>query len=148
MHSEALPPVFLAVMILGIHAVLQPYKSWKHNVIDGLIFLDIAIINSITYMIKTSLMTENSSDVDIFALQLVQLAFIYMPIISVLTIITLKIGKWLHCLWKQKFSIRCANEDIGSTTSITAARDLNIDMAVSLVELKITPIEQGSPKYF
>ena len=36
-HSETLPPVFLAILILGIHSILQPYKSWKHNVIDILI---------------------------------------------------------------------------------------------------------------
>ena len=79
MHSETLPPVFLAVVILGIHSILQPYKSWKHNTIDALIFLDIAIINSITEMMKTSLATEGGSS-NILQLKLAQLAFIYLPV--------------------------------------------------------------------
>ena len=63
MHSETLPPVFLAVLILGIHSVLQPYKSWKYNIIDALIFLDIAIISCITETIKDSLITEGSNNI-------------------------------------------------------------------------------------
>ena len=30
-QREVLPPVFLAVMILAIHSVVQPYKSAKHK---------------------------------------------------------------------------------------------------------------------
>ena len=98
MYSETLPPALLAVLILGIHSVLQPYKSWKHNVIDGLIFLDIAIINIITEMIKTSLIAETNSN--IHQLKLVQLAFIYIPIISLLSVILFKIGIKFCFLWK------------------------------------------------
>ena len=63
MHSETVPPVLLALLILGIHSVTQPYKSWKHNVINGLIFLDIAIINSITNMIAFLLVKDNTRNV-------------------------------------------------------------------------------------
>jgi chromate transport protein ChrA len=91
MHSETLPPVFLAILILGIHSVLQPYKSWKYNAIDGLIFLNIAIINSITEMIKYSLTTEGSKN--ILQLKLIQLAFIYLPILSLLLIILVRMGR-------------------------------------------------------
>ena len=93
MHSEILPPVFLAVLILGIHSVLQPYKSWKYNAIDGLIFLDIAIINSITEMIKSSLITNRSKN--ILRLKQIQLAFIYLPMVSLLLIISVKVGRKL-----------------------------------------------------
>ena len=91
MYSTTLPPVFLAVLILGIHSVLQPYKSWKYNAIDTLIFLDIAIINSLTEMIKHSLITEGNDN--ILQLKLVQLAFIYLPMVFLLLIIFVKVGR-------------------------------------------------------
>ena len=34
MYSETVPQVLLPVLILGIHSILQPYKSWQHNVIE------------------------------------------------------------------------------------------------------------------
>lgn len=91
MHSQLLPPVFLAVLLLGIHLVLQPYKPWKHNIINTLIFLDIAAINSMTEMIKSSLITGSNNN--IVNLKLIQLALIYMPMMSLLLIIFMKVGQ-------------------------------------------------------
>ena len=83
MYSDIIPPVFVAVLILGIHSLLQPYKSRKHNVIDALIFLDIAVISSLTIMIKLSLIEESSSNAhNIIILQFVQLIFVYLPMIG------------------------------------------------------------------
>ena len=89
MYSDLVPPVLLAVLILGIHSILQPYKSWKHNVLDALIFLNVAIINSLAIMIK-----GNTKDVT--KLKLIQLGFIYMPILSFFPIIALKLGIMFH----------------------------------------------------
>ena len=89
MYSDLVPPVLLAVLILGIHSILQPYKSWKHNVLDALIFLNVAIINSLAIMIK-----ETTKDV--IKLKLIQLGFIYMPILSFFPIIALKLGIMFH----------------------------------------------------
>ena len=96
MRSETLPPVFLAMVILRIHSILQPYKSWKHNIIDALIFLNIAIINRITEMIKMALITEGN----ILLLKSIQLASIYVPMVSSLLVLSLKIGRKLCFLWK------------------------------------------------
>ena len=94
----------MAVLILGIHSVLHPYKSWKHNAINGLIFLDIAIINSITEVIKYSLTTECSKN--IHQLKLIQLAFIYLPMVSLLVIILVKMGRKVKSVCQLSGQIR------------------------------------------
>ena len=141
MHSETVPPVFLAVLILGIHSVLQPYKSWKYNAIDGLIFLDIAIINSITEMIKISLITESNNN--ILQLKLVQLAFIYMPIISLLLILSLKIVTKLLFLWKTHNEISESPEDEPPSSGVSRDFETKSAEAFPLAELYTsTVIEQ------
>ena len=130
MHSETLPPVFLAVLILGIHSVLQPYKSWKHNAIDALIFLDIAIINSITVMIKTSLTT--GSDRNILQLKLVQLTFIYLPMLCLLFIVSLRIGRKLCSLRK---STRGIEEPTGASSNPTVSQVSQSEIKLPLLEL-------------
>ena len=39
---------FLLISFLGIHAVAQPYTSHKHNIMDGLLFLNLAVINGLS----------------------------------------------------------------------------------------------------
>ena len=94
MYSETVPPVLIAVLILGIHSILQPYKSWRHNVIDTLIFLNITIINCSTIMIKFSLITESTENV--LKLELIQLAFVHLPFLSLLLILMMKFGKKVY----------------------------------------------------
>ena len=91
MYSETIPPVLIAVLILGIHSVLQPYKSWQHNVIVALVFLNITIINCFTIMIKFSLITENTENKQKF--EMVQLTFIYLPFLFLLLALLIKLGK-------------------------------------------------------
>jgi hypothetical protein len=92
MYSEAVPPVLLAVLILGIHSILQPYiaKSRQHNniIIDALIFLNITIINCLTIVIKFSLITENTENIQTF--EMIQLGFIYLPFLSLLLLSLVK----------------------------------------------------------
>ena len=39
---------FLLISFLGIHAVAQPYASHQHNIMDGLLFLNLAVINGLS----------------------------------------------------------------------------------------------------
>ena len=134
MHSETLPPVFLALLILGIHSVLHPYKLWKHNAIDGLIFLDIAIINSITEMIKTSLITQNNNN-NILHLKLVQLAFIYMPMIPLLLIILVKVGRKMKSFCRLSGQIREPSEE--PSISLNTTREAESEITVPLAQLQV-----------
>ena len=134
MHSETLPPVFLALLILGIHSVLHPYKLWKHNAIDGLIFLDIAIINSITEMIKTSLITQNNNN-HILQLKFVQLVFIYMPMIPLLLIILVKVGRKMKSFCRLSGQIREPSEE--PSISLNRAREAESEITVPLAQLQV-----------
>ena len=134
MHSETLPPVFLALLILGIHSVLHPYKSWKHNAIDGLIFLDIGIINSITEMIKTSLITQNNNN-HILQLKLIQLAFIYMPMIPLLLIILVKVGRKMKSFCRLSGQIREPSEE--PSLSLNRATEAESEITVPLAQLQV-----------
>ena len=92
-HNETIPPVLISMFFLGVHSILQPYKEDKHNIIDSLIYLDIAINSCFTTTIK-SLVKESYGSV--LSLALVQLAFIYLPAISFLLILVTKLGRKVY----------------------------------------------------
>ena len=75
--------LFLVLMMLGIHSIAQPYKQHRHNVIDGLIFLNLAIINGITVVLKLSLTTEFAHGIknNTNFLTQIQVTFAYLPIV-------------------------------------------------------------------
>ena len=90
LYNETTPPVLLAMLFLGIHSTLQPYKLRKHNVINSLIYLDIAIINCLTISIRN---IENESFNSALNIIYIQVAFIYLPILSVLLNLAFKLGR-------------------------------------------------------
>ena len=70
------------VIILALHAVCQPYIERIHNIIDTLLFTDLAIVNSLSFAnYYVSRSSGNLSIVKIIAA--VQLVLIYLPIVSV-----------------------------------------------------------------
>ena len=113
MYSETVPQVLLPVLILGIHSILQPYKSWQHNVIDALIFLNITIINCLTITIKFSLITENTENIQ--TLEMIQLGFIYLPFLSLLLVSLVKFIKKVNL--KHNYTTR--NQESYQCTSLT-----------------------------
>ena len=38
----------MLILILAVHSLFQPYKEKRHNIIDSLLFANLAIINGIT----------------------------------------------------------------------------------------------------
>ena len=83
--------LFLVLVMLGTHSIAQPYKQREHNVIDGLIFLNLAIINGIVVVQKLSMTTEFAHSVknNTNFITHVQVAFAYLPIV-ILFLSTLK----------------------------------------------------------
>ena len=94
MYGDYAPPVVLAAFILGVHSVLQPYKCWQHNAIDSLIFLNLTIISSLATIVKLSLLNESTESLQ--TLESIQLVLIYLPCISFLLIIAVKIGRKMY----------------------------------------------------
>ena len=75
--------VFLAM--LGLHAIAHPYKHKKNNVVDGLLFLNLAIINGLNISVNTSsnvLYSEGSPSLPIFV-TFVQLLLVTSPLVII-----------------------------------------------------------------
>lgn len=74
---------FLLLTILGIHSLAQPYKVRQHNIIDGLIFLNLAIINGIAIILKLSLISEFAHTIknNTISIVSIRVLFAYLPII-------------------------------------------------------------------
>ena len=70
------------IIILALHAICQPYIEWIHNVIDTLLFADLAIINALSF--ANYYISQSSGDLSIIrAIASIQLVLIYLPIVTV-----------------------------------------------------------------
>ena len=73
--------------ILGIHSIAQPYKKACHNVIDGLLFLNLGIINGLKVYndyLATVVDLKNSHTQTVVTVQCaVQMVLTYVPIVAV-----------------------------------------------------------------
>ena len=92
--------VFL-IVILTLHAIVQPYKKKQHNVVDLLLFATLAVVNvfSLLNYHKASLDRQNSRFVKFsFAVQVV---LIYLPLVCLIVAGSVKawklVGARAHC---------------------------------------------------
>ena len=70
------------IIILAVHAYIQPYQKQLHNITDTLIFANLAIINAIT-LLNYSIFSrtgEHVTTVNIFSS--IQLILIFLPLCS------------------------------------------------------------------
>ena len=115
----------------------NPYKSWRHDLIDTLIFLDITIISSISIMIRFQLTDEYNGS--ILALLYAQLFFIYLPALSFVMIIISKLIGTKYLLKIMSSSSRSVGEQV--TTSMTTSTDSQSHTMIS----SISPVELKQP---
>ncbi len=136
--SDTIPLILAATLMLGIHSMANPYKSWKHNLTDTLIFLDITIISSISIMIRFQLTDENSGS--ILGLLYAQLFFIYLPALSFVVIITIKLGRNAYSKITTSSSSRNdaggAGEQTTTNTTTSTDSQSHTVVSISLVELR------------
>ena len=98
-YSGALLFIFLA-----IHSIAQPYKEKWHNVIESMLFSNLALINACA-IITTDFMNRYDDDVDIshhnqiLIVNSIQLVLLYLPMIAVLSVI----GKILLVYIRRKY---------------------------------------------
>ena len=73
------------IVILALHAFFQPYAYRRHNMIDTLLFADLAVINMITfihYFLFTNMTADRQSLTEyITPTVAVQLVLIYLPLL-------------------------------------------------------------------
>ena len=73
------------IMVLAIHAIFQPYKKTKHNIIDSLLFTNLAVINAITLFNYTrkDYMERYISQFTITAMEFIQALLILLPFLYI-----------------------------------------------------------------
>ena len=82
----------LLVLALAIHSLCQPYKERKHNMIDSLLFLNLAIINGVTIYNATGkdFKGEQVSEVITIIIAFVQLVLMSIPFFYIIVFIIVK----------------------------------------------------------
>ena len=94
------------IVILALHAFFQPYTSRQHNMIDTLLFADLAIINAITFAhyFRFTNMTVGRQTLTEYITPTVaiQLVFIYLPLLVAVVCVLVQI--WRRCCRKQRES--------------------------------------------
>lgn len=71
--------IFLA--ILGLHAIAQPYKEKRNNVVDGMLFLNLAVINGLNITVMNN--SSNGPSITTFIIA-AQLLLVTSPLIIII----------------------------------------------------------------
>ena len=81
------------IIILALHSIAQPYQKRWHNIVDTLLFVDLAIINALTLFIYSSAIdgTQTVIESTIIIAASVQAIFTYLPLIYMIGYAILKI---------------------------------------------------------
>ena len=75
------------IIILTLHALCQPYTNKVHNIMDTLLFADLALINAITlahYHIFRTVLSRQKAIEYINKTMAVQLVLIYLPLLAMM----------------------------------------------------------------
>ena len=80
------------ILVLTIHAIFQPHKERKHNIIDALVFMNLAIINSITLYnySENDFRDKLSSEFAINLMGGVQCVLMLLPLVSIIVFYIIK----------------------------------------------------------
>ena len=94
------------IIILALHAFFQPYTNRRHNMIDTLLFADLAVINAITfahYFLFTNMTVGRQTLTEyVTPTVAIQLVFIYLPLLVAVVCVLVQI--WTRCCRKQRES--------------------------------------------
>ena len=81
------------ILVLALHSAVQPYKQRWHNVIDSLIFANLAIINGFTLFNYFKVINGSSKDgkqeVAVTAVISLQAVLVYLPLVVVVVFLLL-----------------------------------------------------------
>ena len=74
----------LFIVMLALHALCQPYAQKGHNMVDTLLFADLTLINSITFLYYSTFHSKLDHQIKrefIIAATVIQLVLIYLPLL-------------------------------------------------------------------
>ena len=115
----------LLLVMLGTHLIAQPYKLKVHNVIDGLLLLDLAIVNGFNFaLLKISLVGVHLLPYIIYT----QLLLIYIPIVVLAILSGVQLVKSAHKHFSKKIEDRSEQEFLEHLDDIDRSADDSIEM--------------------
>ena len=101
------------IVILALHSVVQPYKVKWHNIIDSLIFANLAIINGITlfnyFKVVNASAKGEQKEKNVTMFSVIQTVLIYIPIFCVVAYFAL----WAFRKCKSRFGIKICRSSNG-----------------------------------
>lgn len=138
------------VLILTIHTIVQPYKKRWHNIIDGLIFMVLAIINAMTlfnYKHATELLDYQKV---IHTISKVQTTLLYIPLFYMciyISIITYKKLNFRARIGKVRSKKNITETGHGITISIVNAESSSDDFLDSDYHNRSAADDEDSNKF-
>ena len=101
-YSYTIIEVFF-ILALSINGILQPYKKNCHNIIDSLIFTNLAIINAISlYNHQKITDGKDDSKKSLITTTTIQSILIYLPLIFILANAIRLVVKWSRLKIKER----------------------------------------------
>ena len=114
------------ILILMLHAVAQPYKKRWHNIVDTLIFSDLAIINGLTLFnyVKVTTGKEEKESIEsvIATTSSIQLILILLPLVYMVIYATVKAVNKLK-IWRKERNKGSEPEVLTDSGSLPPLRD-------------------------
>ena len=95
--------ILFFICILAIHAVVQPYKNRMHNVIDLLLFVNLAVISALTFVNYNRRVQGYRNSPSALSIQLI---LIYSPLVCLLVVGLFKFLKSLVKFFKKSGLLR------------------------------------------
>ena len=97
------------ICIFTIHAITQPYQRRYYNIVDALIFADLAVINGLSLYNYYWSQYASTHPINLTTAASFQVLLIYIPMLYVAVVILLK----LACKWKRvRYKLRNLNQFI------------------------------------
>ncbi len=127
--------IFL-VAVLTLHAVLQPYNKTKHNIIDALIFGNLAIVNVLS-LLNHQKVTQNSilneTVIYVTATTVIQQLFIFFPLFCIVTYFTWMFTNCMKRKLKEKIRQRLdwKHSNLEDSAYLPPLRSTNVTAAIT-----------------
>lgn len=117
--AHTITTALILLVILGIHSAVQPYKEKTHNIVDSLLFLNLATINGLTVLeIQIAHPASNDHNTFLRIVTYVQVLLIYTPIVAVVILRAVWLYKGIRKLTKRQTEIQSDQEFLVHLDSI------------------------------
>ena len=95
-YEYAVTAELVIVLMLSFHSVAQPYQQKKHNIIDSLLFSNLALINGLSAVMIVISQNAATSQFLLGAIIYFQILLIYLPMLVCGSFLILKFCKYIQ----------------------------------------------------